>query len=130
MLAVISVRHDISMIIGNAMGGGDGILCTTSCTFRPLTVCGNVSEPIRRTVPPIRASVSIFYSVIACSGLGGSSAHMAFARITRLDHKLDTFMEINQMIVDDSCWIQRLDIGRISAVYNISLETLAVAPRS
>lgn len=48
---------------------------------------------------------------------------MAFARITRLDHKLDTFMEINQMIVDDSCWIQRLDIGRISAVYNISLET-------
>lgn len=75
-------------------------------------------------------SVSIFYSVIACSGLGGSSAHMAFARITRLDHKLDTFMEINQMIVDDSCWIQRLDIGRISAVYNISLETLAVAPRS
>lgn len=55
---------------------------------------------------------------------------MAFARITRLDHKLDTFMEINQMIVDDSCWIQRLDIGRISAVYNISLETSAVAPRS
>lgn len=54
---------------------------------------------------------------------------MAFARITRLDHKLDTFMEINQMIVNDSCWIQRLDIGRISAVYNISLETSAVAPR-
>lgn len=100
MLAVISVRHDISLIIGDAMGGGDGILCMTSCTFHLQTVCGTVSVPIRRTVPPISGQC-----VLACSGLGGSSAQMAFVRITRLDHKLDTFMEINQMIVDDSCWI-------------------------